>query len=66
MLPGMPNIPALNLSTTAASHSGDIGAPNTVYFGSFGGGSFDLLAMAKQYWPMLAVAAVAVLLIRRK
>lgn len=66
MQPSMTGLPPLNLSSTTASHSGDIGAPNTVHFGSTGGGgSFDLLALVQQYWPMLAVAGVAVLLLRR-
>lgn len=60
-LPSMP----LNLSSSASSTSGDISAPNSVNFGSFASGT-DIMGMIRQYWPLLAVAGVAVIIARKK
>lgn len=63
-------LPNLQLSSNTSSKAGDIGAPNTVYFGGFGmgagGGSGDIGAMVAQYWPFLVAGAVALILLRRK
>lgn len=61
-----PAFPPLNLQLATSSRSGDINAPNTVTFGSFGtptvvgvGGGLA------QWWPVLAVGAALYLLSRR-
>ena len=58
MQPGM--MPPLNLNLTTASRSGDLSAPNTVNFGSFGaptiGGGIGVMHIA------LAVAGLYVFL----
>jgi hypothetical protein len=62
-----PSLPPLQFSTSASSKSGDVAAPNTVYFGGFGagsgGGGFGSL---DQYMPYLAIGAVALVLLKRK
>jgi hypothetical protein len=62
-----PSLPPLQLSTSSSSKSGDVAAPNTVYFGGFGsgsgGGGFGSL---DQYMPYLAIGAVALVLLKRK
>lgn len=69
MIPAMPSMPPLNLSMNTSSKSGDINAPNTVYFGGFGsgsGGGGGLDGAISQYWPLAAGAAVVFFLLRRK
>lgn len=68
MTPGMPALPPLQLSLANNSRSGDISAPNTVYFGGFGsgsGGGGGIDGMLRQYWPLAAGAAVLFVLLRR-
>ena len=63
----MPSLPPLNLS--ASSKSGDLSAPSTVYFGGFGsgsGGGGSGGGDIGQYLPVLAVAAVLYVVLRRK
>lgn len=69
MTPGMPPMPPLQLSLANNSRSGDINAPNTVYFGGFGsgsGGGGGLDGAIAQYWPLAAGAAVLFFLLRKK
>ena len=61
-------MPPLNLSLATSSRSGDINAPNTVYFGGFGsgsGGGGGLDGLVGQYWPLAAGAAVLFVLLRK-
>ena len=60
MTPGMP---PLNLSLATNSRSGDISAPNTVNFGGFGPGSGG--SGMPIPWPLLAVAAVVLIVLKR-
>jgi hypothetical protein len=58
-------MPSLGLSSSVSSKSGDIGAPNTVYFGGFGAGAGggDLAGALAPYWPFIlgGVVLLAVL-----
>ena len=65
MRAALPSLPPLQLASTTSSTSGDIAAPNTVYFGSFGGGT-DIIGLIRQYWPLLLAGGLAVAILRKK
>lgn len=64
-----PSFPPLNVNLTTSSRSGDINAPNTVYFGGFGPGSAGgggLDGVVAQYWPIVAIGVGVFLLMRKR
>lgn len=62
-----PAFPPLNLQLATSSKSGDINAPNTVTFGSFGAPTVaGAGGMLPPWWPLLAIGAAVLFLSRRK